>query len=91
MEKINLIADFTEPFIDDNGWDRRQHVNVEAFDLNGYSRGVLKEIPYISPWDWTSETARKITEDMVDTFKFYKENDKDFSNYELNHTYIRKP
>lgn len=90
MEKINLLADFTEPHTSANGWDRRKYVSIEAFALNGYSRGVLKEIPYISPWDWTSETAHKITEGMVDTFNFYKANDKEFSNYELNHTYIRK-
>lgn len=90
MEKINLIADYTKPFISDTGWDRRKYVNVEAFGLNGYSRGILKEIPYISPWDWTSETVQKITEDMVDTFNFYKKNDEDFADYELNHAFIRK-
>lgn len=91
MEKINLVADFTKPFIDNNGWDRRKYINIEAFALNGYSRGILKEIPYISPWDWTIETTQKINKDMVDTFKLYKENDKEFVGYELNHTYICKP
>ena len=91
MEKINLIADFTRPFIEDNGWNRQQYINIEAFALNGYSRGVLKEIPYISPWDWTSETAKKVLDDMADTFNLYKAIDKDFSDYELNGTYIRKP
>ena len=90
MEKINLIADFTRPFTSTDGWDTRKYINVEAFSLNGYSRGVLKEIPYISSWDWTSETTQKINKDMIDTFNFYKENDKEFVNYEINHTYICK-
>lgn len=91
MEKINLIADFTEPFIDDIGRTGRQYVNIEAVALNGYGRGILKEIPYIDPQKLTGETAQKVFDDMLSTFNFYKENDKYFSDYELNHTYIRKP
>lgn len=90
MEKINLIADFTQPSTSNNGWDERKYINIEAVAINGYSRGVLKEILYISPLEWTSETSQKINKDMIDTFNFYKANDKDFADYELNHTYIRK-
>ena len=89
-EKINLVADFTEPFIEDNSWNRTKQVNIEAFSLKGYSRGVLKTISYVPPCNWSHEVVKKINENMVQTFNFYKEFDDNFKNYKLEHCFIKR-
>ena len=90
IEKINLVADFTKPFIDGSSYDRTQQVNIEAFNSSGYSRGILKTISYISPWDWSNDKAKKITDDMQQTFNFYKAIDEDFKNYKLEKCLIKR-